>query len=80
MKADKLPKYMAFMMSVYVNMDLLMYGDIALRYSISYHLQQLLMRKYSVYMAVYPPQFKHWMKLKLLIESKKCRMMEQCAI
>lgn len=52
MRADRLHKFMGFMMNVFVNMDRLMYGDTVQKYSTFYLWQLLLMKKYSVYMEV----------------------------
>ena len=47
MKADKSHKFMVFMMNVYVNMAMQMYGNITLTSLIFYHSQQSLRIKYS---------------------------------
>ena len=53
MKADKSHKFMVFMMNVYVNMGMQMYGNITLTSLIFYHSQQSLRIKYFVFMEVF---------------------------
>ena len=53
MRAGRLHKFTAFMMSASENMDQLMYGDTAQKYLIFYHSLLSSMIKYSAFMAGY---------------------------